>query len=64
MKDAIKQIIKVRKSTNSINLRMSPPNSFGQLGKVSGILSSGSEVRILEIKEWFGSGYFWARVEG
>lgn len=62
--NAIKQLITVSKLTGSINVRMSPPTIFGKLGKVSGILHSGSQVRILEIKEWSSSGYFWARVEG
>ncbi len=58
------QEITVRESTGSVNIRVSPPRSFGKLGKVKGILKAGSKVNIVEIKEWFNSGYMWARVEG
>ena len=56
--------LKVREATGSINLRNSPPNSFGSLGNVITSLKPGREVKVLEVKEWFNSGYMWAKVTG
>jgi hypothetical protein len=58
------QEFKVREATGSINLRNSPPNTFGSLGNVIGSLRPGHEVKVLEVKEWFNSGYIWAKVTG
>jgi hypothetical protein len=49
--------LKVRKETGALNVRDSP------LGEVVGGLSPGTRVHLVEVKDFAGLGYMWARVE-
>ncbi|MEN8256267.1 MAG: hypothetical protein ABFS09_00205 [Thermodesulfobacteriota bacterium] len=53
----------VKKETGSLNVRKGIPNVIGQFPKVIDVLKVGSEVEILDHKEWLTSGYMWARVK-
>jgi hypothetical protein len=57
------QTIETREVTSSVNVRNAPPNSFGSLGKIQGILKPKATAKIVNLEEWFNSGYMWAEVE-
>ena len=61
--DLLGKKLSVWEKTGAINIRNSPPNSIGRLGTIVRALEPGEVVKVLEIKEWFNSGYMWAKVE-
>jgi len=52
----------VREETGSVHVRNSPPNPFGKFGDVVGYLRPAQKIKVLEVKEWFNTGYIWAQV--
>ena len=53
----------VRKKTGALNVRRGMPDFVGRFPKVIDVLKVGSEVKIVEAKEWYTSGYMWAHVK-
>lgn len=53
----------VRIKTGSLNVRAGMPDLVGNFPKVIDVLKVGSSVRIIQVKEWYTTGYKWARVE-
>jgi hypothetical protein len=53
----------VRKKTGALNVREGMPGPDGRFKDVIDVLKVGSEVEILEVREWQSSGYMWARIE-
>jgi hypothetical protein len=53
----------VRKKTGVLNVRRGMPDLVGRFPKVIDVLKVGSEVKIVELKEWYTSGYMWAHVK-
>jgi len=54
---------KITVSAKALNVRSAKPNALGKMGTIEFTLSGGDRVKILEVDEWFSSGYIWARVE-
>jgi hypothetical protein len=52
----------VREATGTLNVRSSKPSTTGQFGKITDALEVGSKTKIYEIKEWFSTGYMWAKI--
>ena len=57
-----KHDLEVSEETGALNVRKKMPNFIGQFAPVVDTLKAGSKVEILEIEEWGGSGYMWARI--
>jgi hypothetical protein len=55
--------LEVSRKTGALNVRKGMPNPLGQFPQVIDVLRAGTEVKILEVKEWYGSGYMWARIK-
>lgn len=54
--------LKVREQTGDLNIRVGPPTATGQFLKVIDVLKPKSEAKILEIEEWYSTGYMWAKI--
>ncbi len=53
----------VRKETGALNVREGMPGPDGKFPDVIDVLKVESEVEILEVSEWYSSGYMWARIK-
>lgn len=53
----------VREQTGALNVREGMPDFVGRFPKVIDVLKVGSEVKIVEVKEWHTTGYMWAHVK-
>ncbi|WP_207063996.1 SH3 domain-containing protein [Motiliproteus sp. SC1-56] len=56
------QRLTVRAQTGALNVREGMPNLGGSFKPVIGALKPGSQVEIVEVKEWLSSGYIWAKI--
>jgi hypothetical protein len=54
--------VKVRAETGALNVRAGMPTPEGQFERVIAVLKPGSETTVHEIKEWYSTGYMWARI--
>jgi hypothetical protein len=55
--------IYVRRETGSVNVRHDMPDTYGKLGDKVGVLNPGQKIKVLEVREWFNSGYLWAKIK-
>jgi hypothetical protein len=58
----IKEWLKVREQTGALNIRVGMPTATGKFLKVIDVLKPGSEVMVHEVKEWYSTGYMWAKI--
>jgi len=49
--------------TDTLYVREKMPNLIGQKGKEIDILKSGDEVKIIEVKVWYDSGWIYAHIK-
>lgn len=52
----------VRQETGSLNVRKGMPTATARFLDVIDVLDPGSKARILEVDEWYATGYMWARI--
>jgi hypothetical protein len=58
----IGQSLIVREQTGALNIREGMPTLTGSFRKITHALSPGSRVKIKEVKEWYATGYLWAKI--
>jgi cytoskeletal protein RodZ len=58
----VSKAISVRTETGAINVRDEMPSLDGEFGSVHEVLKPSSEVTVQEIREWYDTGYMWARI--
>ena len=58
----VKTIQTVRARTGALNVRQGMPDLVGRFPKIIDVLSTGSTVRVVEIKKWYSTGYMWAHI--
>lgn len=52
----------VREETGSLNVRIGMPTMTGKFLEVKDALKPGSKAHVQEIKEWYSTGYMWAKI--
>lgn len=52
----------VNKATGDLNVREDMPDWKAQFFKVVNVISPGTQVTVLDVKQWFSSGYWWAKI--
>jgi hypothetical protein len=53
---------KLKVTAEAINVRNAPPNEWAEFGEIVGSKKSGDTVKILQVEEWFNTGFIWARI--
>lgn len=54
--------LSVREETGTLNVREGMPTDSGSFKNITDTLKPGSKVKILEVDEWYSSGYIWAHI--
>jgi hypothetical protein len=55
-------IVKVNEG-QKINVRENKPDSLGRMANVQGVIDRDASIKVIDIQEWFNTGFMWARVE-
>ena len=58
-----KETLTVNKVTGDLNVRENMPDWNAQFYKVVKVISPGTPVRVLDVKQWHSTGYWWAKIE-
>ena len=58
-----KKTLTVSETTGDLNVREKMPDWKAQFFKVVSVISPGTQVNVLDVKQWYSSGYWWAKIE-
>ena len=57
------ETLTVNKATGDLNVRENMPDWKAQFFKVLDVIPPGKQVTVREVKQWYSSGYWWAKIE-